>query len=136
VDGSEVAHQISADVITSALLRRVETISGQNLSLCYQCGKCSATCPLAPQMDIMPHQIVRYLQIGLEQVFDAKSYWLCATCFSCETQCPRGLDVSKICEALRTIKLRNDLRDLKIEKLPPEMPQQGLVSAFRKLSPY
>ena len=87
-------------------------------------------------MDLMPHQIVRYLQLGLEQVFDAKSYWLCAACFSCETQCPRGLDVSKICEALRTIKLRNDLRDVKIEKFPPEMPQQGLVSAFRKLSPY
>jgi heterodisulfide reductase subunit C len=87
-------------------------------------------------MDLMPHLVVRYLQLGLKEVFDAKSYWLCATCFSCETQCPRGLDVSKICEALRTIKLRNDLRDLKIEKLPPEMPQQGLVSAFRKLSPY
>jgi len=131
-----VAHQISAATVTSPLLRKVETISGQNLSLCYQCGKCSATCPLAPQMDLMPHLVVRYLQLGLEQVFDAKSYWLCATCFSCETQCPRGLDVSKICEALRTIKLRNDLRDLKIEKLPLEMPQQGLVSAFRKLSPY
>jgi len=131
-----VAHQISAATVTSPLLRKVETISGQNLSLCYQCGKCSATCPLVPQMDLMPHQIVRYLQLGLEQVFDAKSYWLCATCFSCETQCPRGLDVSKICEALRTIKLRKDLRDLKIEKFPLEMPQQGLVSAFRKLSPY
>ena len=131
-----MAHQISAGVVTSLLLRKVETISGENLSLCYQCGKCSATCPLSPQMDLMPHQVVRYLQLGLEQVFEAKSYWLCATCFSCETQCPRGLDVSKICEALRTIKLRNDLRDLKIEKLPPEMPQQGLVSAFRKLSPY
>jgi heterodisulfide reductase subunit C len=131
-----VAHQISAAIVTSPLLRKVETISGQNLSLCYQCGKCSATCPLASQMDLMPHLVVRYLQLGLEQVFDAKSYWLCATCFSCETQCPRGLDVSKVCEALRTIKLRNDLRDLKIEKLPPEMPQQGLVSAFRKLSPY
>jgi heterodisulfide reductase subunit C len=131
-----VAHQISASTATNPLLRKVERISGQNLSLCYQCGKCSATCPLTPQMDLMPHLVVRYLQLGLEQVFDAKSYWLCATCFSCETQCPRGLDVSKICEALRTIKLRNDLRDLKIGKLPPEMPQQGLVSAFRKLSPY
>jgi len=131
-----VAYPISAEVLTSPLLRKIQTISGQNLSLCYQCGKCSATCPLATQMDLMPHQIVRFLQLGLEQVFDAKSYWLCATCFSCETQCPRGLDVSKICEALRTIKLRNDLRDLKIEKLSPEMPQQGLVSAFRKLSPY
>ena len=131
-----MAYPISAEVLTSPLLRKIQTISGQNLSLCYQCGKCSATCPLATQMDLMPHQIVRFLQLGLEQVFDAKSYWLCATCFSCETQCPRGLDVSKICEALRTIKLRNDLRDLKIEKLSPEMPQQGLVSAFRKLSPY
>lgn len=131
-----MAHQISAATVTSPLLRKVERISGQNLSLCYQCGKCSATCPLAPQMDLMPHLVVRYLQLGLEQVFDAKSYWLCATCFSCETQCPRGLDVSKVCEALRTIKLRNDLRDLKIEKPSPEMPQQGLVSAFRKLSPY
>ena len=131
-----MAYPISAEVLTNPLLHKIKTISGQNLSLCYQCGKCSATCPLAPQMDLTPHQIVRFLQLGLEQVFDAKSYWLCATCFSCETQCPRGLDVSKICEALRTIKLRNDLRDLKIEKLPPEMPQQGLVSAFRKLSPY
>ncbi|MCJ7455179.1 4Fe-4S dicluster domain-containing protein [Candidatus Bathyarchaeota archaeon] len=131
-----MAYPISAEVLTNPLLHKIKTISGQNLSLCYQCGKCSATCPLATQMDLMPHQIVRFLQLGLEQVFDAKSYWLCATCFSCETQCPRGLDVSKICEALRTIKLRNDLRDLKIEKLPPEMPQQGLVSAFRKLSPY
>ena len=131
-----MAYPISAEVLTNPLLHKIKTISGQNLSLCYQCGKCSATCPLATQMDLMPHQIVRFLQLGLEQVFDAKSYWLCATCFSCETQCPRGLDVSKICEALRTIKLRNGLRDLKIEKLPPEMPQQGLVSAFRKLSPY
>ena len=131
-----MAYPISAEALTSPLLRKIQAISGQNLSLCYQCGKCSATCPLATQMDLMPHQIVRFLQLGLEEVFDAKSYWLCATCFSCETQCPRGLDVSKICEALRTIKLRNDLRDLKIEKLSPEMPQQGLVSAFRKLSPY
>ena len=119
-----------------AFIQRIEGASNDKLSLCYQCGKCSATCPLAPQMDLMPHLVVRYLQLGLEQVFDAKSYWLCATCFSCETQCPRGLDVSKICEALRTIKLRNDLHDLKVEKVSPEMPQQGLVSAFRKLSAY
>jgi len=87
-------------------------------------------------MDLLPHQIVRYLQLGLGQVFEAKSYWLCATCFSCETECPRGIEVSKICEALRALKLRKDQRDLKIEEVSPEMPQQGVVSAFRKLSPY
>ena len=131
-----MAHLLTSETVTSPLLRKVETISGQNLALCYQCGKCSATCPSALQMDLLPHQIVRFLQLGLDQVFEAKSYWLCATCFSCETQCPRGLDVSKICEALRTMKLRQDQRDLKIEEVSPEVPQQGLVSAFRKLSPY
>jgi heterodisulfide reductase subunit C len=120
----------------SPLRRRVEAISGQNVALCYQCGKCSATCPLAFQMDVPPHQILRHLQLGLDQIANVNSYWLCATCFSCETQCPRGLDVSKICEALRTLKLREDQRDLQIGEPPPDMPQQGLVSAFRKLSAY
>jgi heterodisulfide reductase subunit C len=87
-------------------------------------------------MDLLPHQIVRYLQLGFQQVLDANSPWLCATCFSCETQCPRGLDVSKICEALRTIKLRQEHYDLKIEQTYSEIPQQGLVSAYRKLSSY
>jgi len=131
-----VSFRLSAKAISSPLVRKVEAISGQNIALCYQCGKCSATCPLSYQMDLLPHQAVRYLQLGLDQVLEAKSSWLCATCFSCETQCPRGIDVSKIMEALRTIKLRKDLGDLPIGQLSPEIPQQGLVSAFRKLSPY
>jgi heterodisulfide reductase subunit C len=129
-------YSLSADLISSLLLHKVETLSGQNISLCYQCGKCSATCPLSSKMDLLPHQVVRYLQLGLDEVFDSNSHWLCATCFSCETQCPRGIDVSKICEALRIIELRKDPRDLKIEQLSPQMPQQGIVSAFRKLTSY
>jgi heterodisulfide reductase subunit C len=131
-----LAYSLSADIVSGSLLDKIETISGQNISLCYQCGKCSATCPLASKMDLLPHQVVRYLQLGLREVFNSNSHWLCATCFSCETQCPRGIDVSKICEALRIIELRKDPRDLRIEQLSPEIPQQGLVSAFRKLTSY
>jgi len=131
-----VASILSADSIASPLLHKVEAISGQNIALCYQCGKCSATCPSAPQMDLLPHEVVRYLQLGLQEVLDVKSFWLCATCFSCETQCPRGLDVSKICEALRTIKLRQEPYELNIDAFSSEIPQQGLVSAYRKLSSY
>ncbi len=127
---------LSADLIASPLLRKVEAISGQNIALCYQCGKCSATCPLAAQMDLLPHEVIRHLQLGLQEVLDAKAPWLCATCFSCETQCPRGIDVSKVCEALRTIKLRQGAYELRIEQDSVEIPQQGLVSAYRKLSSY
>ena len=131
-----MASILSADSIASPLLHKVEAISGQNIALCYQCGKCSATCPSASQMDLLPHEVVRYLQLGLQEVLDAKSFWLCATCFSCETQCPRGLDVSKICEALRTIKLRQEPYELNIDTVSTNIPQQGLVSAYRKLSSY
>jgi heterodisulfide reductase subunit C len=127
---------LSAASVAGPLLRRVETISGQNTALCYQCGKCSATCPLSSEMDLLPHQIVRYLQLGFEQVLEAKAPWLCATCFSCKTECPRGVDVSKICEALRVIKLRREPIELRIEPGNGEIPQQGLVSAYRKLSSY
>lgn len=135
-DGSKVAFALSTEVVTNSLLRKVEATSGQNISLCYQCGKCSATCPLATRMDLLPHQVIRHLQLGLDQVLEANSSWLCATCFSCETQCPRGIDVSKIMEAIRVTKLRQDQRDLKLEDQPVLMPQQGLVSAYRKLSAY
>ena len=131
-----MSYSLSADQISSPLLHKVEALSGQNISLCYQCGKCSATCPLSSKMELLPHQVVRYLQLGLSEVFDYNSHWLCATCFSCETQCPRGIDVSKICEALRIIELRREPRELKIEQLSPDIPQQGIVSAFRKLSSY
>jgi heterodisulfide reductase subunit C len=87
-------------------------------------------------MDLLPHEIVRYLQLGFEQILDAKAIWLCATCFSCKTQCPRGVDVSKICEALRVIKLRREPIELQVQQSTAEIPQQGLVSAYRKLSSY
>jgi len=131
-----VASILSAESVAGPLLRKVEAISGQNIALCYQCGKCSATCPSASQMDVLPHLIVRYLQLGFQQVLEAKAPWLCATCFSCKTQCPRGLDVSKICEALRVISLRQQPVELTIQRAPAEIPQQGLVSAYRKLSSY
>lgn len=131
-----MASILSATSVAGPLLHKVEAISGQNIALCYQCGKCSATCPLSTEMDLLPHQVVRYLQLGFETVLDAKAPWLCATCFSCKSQCPRGVDVSKICEALRLIKLRKEPIELKVRSSSSEIPQQGLVSAYRKLSSY
>ena len=131
-----MASILSATSVAGSLLHKVELISGQNIALCYQCGKCSATCPLSTQMDLLPHQLVRYLQLGFDEVVNARAPWLCATCFSCKTQCPRGVDVSKICEALRTIKLRREPIELIVRPSSSEIPQQGLVSAYRKLSSY
>ena len=46
---------------------KVEELSGQNLLACYQCGKCSAGCPVVSKMDILPNQIIRLAQLGLRR---------------------------------------------------------------------
>ena len=80
----------------------IKAKSGVEVSSCYQCGKCSAGCPLAFAMDYMPRQIIRMVQLGIkEEVLKAKTIWLCVGCDTCYTRCPRKVDLPKLMEALR-----------------------------------
>lgn len=131
--------QISIKELQSDFVRRVEEISGQNLMSCFQCGKCSAGCPVVSAMDILPNQIIRLAQLGLEKdVVDSNTMWICASCITCTSRCPKGVDIARIMEALRQIILRVGVDKASPSKLPPEVlsevPQQGLVSFLRKLS--
>lgn len=81
---------------------QVEKESGQKASLCYQCGNCTAGCPYTFVYDIPVHQIMRLLQTGQKQtLLSCRSLWLCATCQSCTTRCPNGIDVAHIMDVLR-----------------------------------
>jgi heterodisulfide reductase subunit C len=84
------------------LVAKLEYDAGTSVSLCYQCGKCSAGCPVAFTMDYTPRQIIRLLQLGLEQeALEAKSIWICASCETCSTRCPRGVEIASLMDALR-----------------------------------
>ena len=76
--------------------------SDVELHACYQCGKCSAGCPMAHAMDIMPRQLVRYLQLGMtEDIFNSKSIWLCASCHTCVERCPHSINIPSLMELSR-----------------------------------
>ncbi|MFH2070158.1 MAG: 4Fe-4S dicluster domain-containing protein [Elusimicrobiota bacterium] len=121
------------------MLEKIQKISGQNLYRCYQCGKCSAGCPVVEEMDILPNQIIRLAQIGrAEKALNSKTIWLCASCYTCDVRCPKGIDISRIMEALRQIILRQREKNdfVNIEKIPKKLlkqiPQVCLISNFRK----
>lgn len=76
-----------------------------NVRECYQCGKCTAGCPMVEHMDLRPSVIMRMLQsvdaADLEQILRSNSIWLCLTCETCYSRCPMELDIPKIIDYLR-----------------------------------
>jgi heterodisulfide reductase subunit C2 len=69
---------------------------------CYQCGKCSAGCPMATEMTLPPHDVMRLAARGrFDELLAADSLWLCLTCETCSTRCPTGTDPAAIIDTLR-----------------------------------
>ena len=127
---------LSANKVNSEFVHQVEEISGQPLLVCNQCGKCSSGCPAAAAMDLLPSQAIRLAQLGMEEVLAARTIWVCASCLTCVTRCPKGVDLPRLMEALREISLRAGASELDLDLLPPELvrelPQLAIVGGFRK----
>lgn len=130
---------ISRKSISNNVVTKVQELSGQDLLVCYQCGKCSAGCPSVSQMDLLPNQVIRYAQLGLvDEVLNSKTIWVCASCFTCNVRCPRGVQIAEVMEALRQILLRKRKDHININQLTnsqkDNLPPIALISNFRKFT--
>ncbi len=130
---------LSRDVVGGDFAARVRDVSGQNLLACNQCGKCSAGCPIAFAMDLLPNQAIRLAQLGQEEVLRSSAIWLCASCMTCASRCPKGVDLSKVMDSLRLIALRSGVSALTLSDLDAEhlreAPQLAFISSMRKYMP-
>ncbi len=93
---------------------------------CYQCGKCSAGCPVAGEMDLPPSMVMRLLQTETpandEKLLRSYSIWLCVTCEMCLGRCPMEIDIPSVMDFLRQ-------RSLKEKKTNPKAKN---IIAFHK----
>lgn len=128
--------EISIEKVRGHFVRQVEEISGQDLLACNQCGKCSAGCPIVATMDVLPSQVIRMAQLGMEEVLECKTIWICASCLTCVARCPKGVDLPRLMEALRQIALRKGVAKLDLNELPEELlqelPQLAIIGGCRK----
>lgn len=115
-------------------------MSGVNPKKCMRCGKCSATCPAYDEMEYHPHQFVYMVDEGnIAPLLASESIYRCLSCFACMERCPRGVEPAKLVEAVRLAVLRKQGNSrLAAENVPrcmdADMPQQAIVTAFRKYS--
>lgn len=89
------------------LVHEIDPSGELRVSACYQCGKCSSGCPMHFETDLLPHQLVRLVQLGArEDVVRSKAIWACASCATCVSRCPMGVRTPEVIDELRAIAVR------------------------------
>ena len=95
------------------LAAEIRDATGVNPSTCYQCGKCSAGCPMASESDLRPHHVMRRVMYGpRDRALKDESIWLCLTCETCSARCPNACDPARVIDAVREISLQDGLAEM------------------------
>jgi quinone-modifying oxidoreductase subunit QmoC len=69
---------------------------------CFNCGNCTAICPLASDEYNFPRDVIRRVQIGQrEHMQEQLDPWLCYYCGDCSATCPKGAEPGETMMAAR-----------------------------------
>lgn len=89
---------------TLSFARHIQSLTGENVMLCYQCRKCTLGCPSSYTMKMKPHELMRAIQLGLEEeIYLSGTIWICLSCETCNTRCPQGINIPRVIDGLREL---------------------------------
>jgi heterodisulfide reductase subunit C len=89
---------------TKGIINRVQEISGVDLSVCFQCKKCTSGCPVSKLVKNPPSEIMRRLHLKAgDEILESDILWMCVSCETCSARCPMGIDVAAVMDALRKL---------------------------------
>jgi heterodisulfide reductase subunit C2 len=99
-----------------AWARSVAAEYGIRAASCYQCLRCTSSCPVSAHMDIKPHQVVRLAQLGQkEKLLASSAIWICLSCEMCSTYCPNEVDVAGLMNHLKNEVVMHDRKPAEYE---------------------
>ncbi len=80
-------------------------LGGETLTLCYQCGTCASSCPVAkitPRFN--PREVIKLSLLGAQdEILSGDAIWLCCSCYNCQERCPQKVEIADVIYALRNM---------------------------------
>ncbi len=93
---------------------------GEGILYCYQCGRCSSSCPVSritPRHN--PRKLMERIILGFkDEVLLTDLPWYCLSCFTCVDRCPQGADVGEVMFAIRNMSVEQG-------NVPKELMEQA-----------
>ena len=103
------------------------TPGGEKIKDCIQCGTCSGSCPLSRYMDHSPRKLINMARAGFkDEVLQSVTIWLCASCYSCTSNCPRDIKVTDLMYTFRQ-------RAIQENRYPKRFPTSVLSKEFFRM---
>jgi heterodisulfide reductase subunit C len=91
---------------TEGIINAVQEASGVDVSICFQCKKCTSGCPVAKLVTCPPSEIMRRLHLDAgDELLESDILWMCVSCETCSARCPMGIDVAAVMDTLRHLAL-------------------------------
>jgi nitrate reductase gamma subunit/ferredoxin len=88
--------------IDTGVLSEMKNYGAFDIDACFNCGNCTAVCPLSKENVAFPRRVIRYAQLGQTAHLAASpEVWLCYYCAECSETCPREAEPGAFMAAAR-----------------------------------
>jgi ferredoxin len=88
--------------VDPTLLGTLQQYGAFDVAACFNCGNCTAVCPLTDDDATFPRRLIRYAQVGMkEELLASKELWTCYYCGECSETCPRQAEPGEFMAAAR-----------------------------------
>jgi len=112
-EGMKLVASLTSKGDRSSFVKEVMKMpEGENILDCIQCGLCAGSCPTRFAMDYSPMQIIKMVHLGMrEKVLSSSTIWICSTCYTCYTRCPRAINITTLMMSLRNLAIEENFVD-------------------------
>ncbi len=89
-------------IVNPDFVTTLKEFGAEKVTECFNCGNCTAICPLTSNEESFPRKIIRYVQLGLiDKIKSSLEPWLCYYCGECTNTCPRQASPGETMMAVR-----------------------------------